>query len=84
MWFLALGWFFVGWVAIAPFTKLPNGADVEFLWSWSQHLLASITALVGLVLLAGAIIIARPRTLTIFARPDTPGGRVESIAPRPT
>jgi alpha-1,2-mannosyltransferase len=70
-WFLALGWFFVGWVAIAPFTKLPNGADVEFLWSLSQHLLASITALVGLALLAGAIIIARPRALTIFARQDT-------------
>ena len=70
-WFLALGWFFVGWVAVAPFTRLPNGADVEFLWSWSQHLLASITALAGLALLAGAIIIARPRALTIFARPDT-------------
>lgn len=69
-WFLALGWFFVGWVVIAPFTRLPNGADVEFLWSWSQHLLASITALIGVALLAGAIIIARPRTLTIFARPD--------------
>ncbi len=71
LWFLALGWFFVGWVAVAPFTRLPNGADVEFLWSWSQHLLASITALVGLALLAGAIIVARPRALTIFARPDT-------------
>jgi alpha-1,2-mannosyltransferase len=70
-WFLALGWIFVGWVAVAPFTRLPNGADVEFLWSWSQHLLASITALVGLALLAGAIIVARPRALTIFARPDT-------------
>jgi alpha-1,2-mannosyltransferase len=71
LWLLALGWFFVGWVAVAPFTRLPNGADVEFLWSWSQHLLASITALVGLALLAGAIIVARPRALTIFARPDT-------------
>jgi alpha-1,2-mannosyltransferase len=70
-WFLALGWIFVGWVMVAPFTRLPNGADVEFLWSWSQHLLASITALVGLALLAGAIIVARPRALTIFARPDT-------------
>jgi alpha-1,2-mannosyltransferase len=71
LWFLALGWFFVGWVVVAPFTRLPNGADVEFLWSWSQHLLASITALVGLALLAGAIIVARPRAVTIFARPDT-------------
>jgi alpha-1,2-mannosyltransferase len=71
VWLLAIGWFFVGWVAVAPFTRLPNGADVEFLWSWSQHLLASITAVVGLVLLAGAIIIARPRVLTISARQDT-------------
>ena len=70
-WYLVLGWLFVGWVALAPFTGLPNGADVEFQWSWSQHLLASITAVVGLALLAGAIIIARPRVLTIYARPHT-------------
>jgi alpha-1,2-mannosyltransferase len=70
MWFLALGWLFIGWVAVAPFTVLPNGADVELLWRWSQHLLASITTLVGLALLAGAIIIARPRVATISARPD--------------
>jgi alpha-1,2-mannosyltransferase len=66
-WFLALGWFFIGWVAVAPFTELPNGADVELQWSWSQHLLASITTVVGTALLAGAILIARPRVLTIFA-----------------
>ena len=66
IWFLALGWFFVGWVVVAPFTDLPNGADVEFQWSWSQHLLAAITAIVGIALLAGAIAIARPRVLTIF------------------
>jgi len=76
-WFLAVGWLFVGWVVVAPFTDLPNGADVELEWTWSQHLLASITAVVGLVLLAGAILIARPRVLTIFARP----GR-KSLAPR--
>jgi alpha-1,2-mannosyltransferase len=68
VWFLALGWLFVGWVVVAPFTHLPNGADVELRWSWSQHLLASITAVVGLALLASAIMIARPRVLTIFAR----------------
>ena len=66
-WYLALGWVFVGWIVVAPFTDLPNGADVELQWTWSQHLLASITALVGLVLLSGAILIARPRVLTIFA-----------------
>jgi alpha-1,2-mannosyltransferase len=69
-WYLALGWLFVGWVVVAPFTGLPNGADVELQWSWSQHLLASITTVVGLALLAGAIVIARPRVLTIFAQPD--------------
>jgi alpha-1,2-mannosyltransferase len=67
-WYLALGWVFVGWIVVAPFTDLPNGADVELQWTWSQHMLASITALVGLVLLAGAILIARPRVLTILAR----------------
>jgi alpha-1,2-mannosyltransferase len=70
-WYLALGWLFVGWVVVAPFMGLPNGADVELQWSWSQHLLASITTVVGLALLAGAIIIARPRVLTIFARRDS-------------
>ena len=69
-WYLALGWLLVGWVVVAPFTGLPNGADVELQWSWSQHLLASITTVVGLALLAGAIVIARPRVLTIFAQPD--------------
>jgi len=69
-WYLALGWVFVGWVVVAPFTDLPNGADVELQWTWSEHLLASITALLGLALLAGAIQIARPRVLTILlARP---------------
>ena len=75
-WFLALGWLFVGWVAVAPFTDLPNGADVELQWSWSQHLLASITAGLGVVLLAAAIMIARPRVLTMFSgagsKPITP------------
>jgi alpha-1,2-mannosyltransferase len=69
LWYLALGWLFVCWVAVAPFTDLPNGADVELQWTWSQHLLASITTVLGLVLIAGAILIARPRVLTIFARP---------------
>jgi alpha-1,2-mannosyltransferase len=69
-WYLALGWVFVGWVVVAPFMGLPNGADVELQWTWSQHLLASITTVLGLAVLAGAIMIARPRILTIFARLD--------------
>ena len=74
-WYLALGWLFVSWVAVAPFTGLPNGADVELQWSWSQHLLASVTTVLGLALLAGAIMIALPRVLTIFARVDSEGVR---------
>ena len=70
-WYLALGWLFVGWVVVAPFMGLPNGADVELQWTWSQHLLASITTVLGLALLAGAIIIALPRVQTIFARLDS-------------
>jgi alpha-1,2-mannosyltransferase len=69
-WFLALGWLFVGWIVVAPFTDLPNGADVELQWTWSQHLLASITAVVGVALLTTAIMIARPRVLTIVSRPS--------------
>jgi alpha-1,2-mannosyltransferase len=68
IWYLALGWIFVGWVVVAPFTDLPNGADVELQWTWSQHLLASITALLGVLFLAAAILIARPRFLTISAQ----------------
>jgi alpha-1,2-mannosyltransferase len=68
LWYLASAWLFVCWVVVAPFTVLPNGADVELQWTWSQHLLASITAVLGLVLIVGAILIARPRVQTIFAR----------------
>ena len=53
-WYLALGWFFVGWVTVAPFTGLPNGAAVELQWTWSQHVLASITAVAGLFLPSGS------------------------------
>jgi alpha-1,2-mannosyltransferase len=62
-WFLALGWVFAGWVAAAPFRRLPNGADVELLWTWSQHLLASVTAIVGVAWVVGAIVIAQRRRL---------------------
>jgi alpha-1,2-mannosyltransferase len=81
-WYLAFGWLFVGWVVVAPFMALPNGADVELQWSWSQHLLASITPVVGLALLAGAIIIALPRVLTIFARPDRGSRRLGNARTR--
>jgi alpha-1,2-mannosyltransferase len=78
-WYLAVGWLFVGWLVVAPFTNLPHGAHVgpELQWTLLQHLLASITTLLGLVLLAGAILIARPRVSTIFA-PSSQGSRTGS------
>ena len=62
IWVRVLGLVFVGWVIVAPFQRLPNGADVELTWTWSQHLLASVTALLGV-----AFLIA-----TIVTRPDRP------------
>ncbi len=55
------GWVFIGWVAAAPFGRLPAGGDVELGWSWSQHLFASVTALVGMPFLVMAIIVASRR-----------------------
>lgn len=56
---LVLAWLFVGWVVVAPFLRLPNGADVELTWSWSQNLLASITAVLGTALLVTSIAVAQ-------------------------
>jgi alpha-1,2-mannosyltransferase len=53
-WFVVLGWLFVGWVVVSPFRRLPNGADLELLWTWWQHALASVTAVLGVVLLVVA------------------------------
>ncbi len=58
---IVIGWLFVGWVVVAPFRRLPNGADVELTWTWWQNLLASTTALLGVALLAVSIVIARRR-----------------------
>jgi alpha-1,2-mannosyltransferase len=60
-WFLALGWSFVGWVIASPFRRLPNGADVELTWTGTQQLLASVTALIGVALIVGAVVIAQQR-----------------------
>jgi alpha-1,2-mannosyltransferase len=59
VWVRVLGLIFVGWVAVAPFTRLPNGADVELSWTWSQHALASTTAVLGVAFLI-ATILTRP------------------------
>jgi alpha-1,2-mannosyltransferase len=64
---LVLGWIFVGWVAAAPrgltdeSRQLPNGADKELAWSWSMHLVASTTAIVGVAFLVAAIVPASRR-----------------------
>ena len=84
-WFLALGWVFVGWVAAAPFRRLPNGADIELLWTWSQHLLASMTAILGVAWVTGAIVVAQWRRLRRPAPAYAPvpdGSTAEQVAAR--
>ncbi|SDS93007.1 alpha-1,2-mannosyltransferase [Friedmanniella luteola] len=61
-WFTALGWTFVGWVVASPFRRLPNGADVELQWTAAQHALASTTAVLGVALLVGGVVVGRRRT----------------------
>lgn len=60
-WFRVLGWVFVAWVVVTPLDSLPNGADLELTWNWQQNLLASVTALLGLALLAAALAVALRR-----------------------
>jgi alpha-1,2-mannosyltransferase len=59
IWVRVLGLVLVGWVIVAPFRRLPNGADVELSWTWSQHLLASVTAILGVAFLLGCLVTAR-------------------------
>jgi alpha-1,2-mannosyltransferase len=70
--FLVLGWLFVGWVAVAPFRVLPNGADVELDWTWSQHALATVTAVIGIAFLVVGIF-AAPRAAS------APGAAAEPV-----
>jgi alpha-1,2-mannosyltransferase len=65
-WLLVLGWVFVGWVIVSPFRRLPNGGDLELQWTAGQHLLASVTAVLGVVLLLAAALVGRrqPRRAT--------------------
>lgn len=62
---LVLGWVFVGWVAASPrgltddTRRLPNGADLELLWTWSEHAVASVTAVVGVAFLVVAVVATR-------------------------
>jgi alpha-1,2-mannosyltransferase len=72
---LVLGWLFVGWVAAAPrgltdeSRRLPNGADKELAWSASEHLVASVTALVGVAFLVAAVIWASRRLAVLRSLP---------------
>jgi alpha-1,2-mannosyltransferase len=59
-WFAVPTWVFIGWVVASPFRRLPNGADVELTWTWSQNLLASMTAVLGVVVLVAGVAAARP------------------------
>jgi alpha-1,2-mannosyltransferase len=58
-WLIVLGWVFVGWVIVSPYRRLPNGADLELQWTAGEHLLASVTALVGVALLLSAALAGR-------------------------
>jgi alpha-1,2-mannosyltransferase len=58
-WFRILGWVLVGWVIVSPFRKLPNGADVELSWTWQQNAVATTTAVLGLAVLVGSLLVAR-------------------------
>ena len=58
-WLIVLGWVFVGWVVVSPYRRLPNGADLELEWTAGQHLLASVTAILGTALLAAAALVGR-------------------------
>jgi alpha-1,2-mannosyltransferase len=56
---VVLGWLFVGWVVVSPYRRLPNGADLELQWTAGQHLLASVTAILGVALLLAAALVGR-------------------------
>ena len=72
-WFQLLVWLFIGWVVVAPFTRLPNGADLELTWTWSQNALASVTAVLGVAVLAASVVLAGRRR---SPDPRTPGSAV--------
>ena len=58
-WLIVLGWAFVGWVIVSPYRRLPNGADLELEWTAGQHVLASVTAILGIALLLAAALVGR-------------------------
>jgi alpha-1,2-mannosyltransferase len=80
-WFVVLGWLLVGWVVISPYRILPHSGDVELRWDAFEHVLASVTAGLGLTFLIASAVLAwgalkpevqRPR-IEVYA--VTPGSR---------
>ena len=75
-----LGWVFVGWVSAAPrgltdeTRRLPNGADQELDWSASEHLVASVTALLGVAFLVTAVLWASRRLVAARRVPASKPG----------
>lgn len=75
-WLLVLGWLFIGWVVVSPYRRLPNGGDLELTWTAGQHLLASVTAVLGVALLLAAALVGRRRAATAHGDPAVaPTGR---------
>jgi alpha-1,2-mannosyltransferase len=58
-WLEVLGWLLVGWVVAVPFRRLPSGGNLERQWTWWQHAVGSGTALLGVALIVGSIVVAR-------------------------
>jgi alpha-1,2-mannosyltransferase len=64
-----LGLVLFGWLVVAPFLRLPNGADLELLWTPLQNLLGSTTAILGTAFLL-CCLLARPvRPVTAVVPP---------------
>jgi alpha-1,2-mannosyltransferase len=85
-------WVFVGWVVAqlpivpAPLRRLPNGADLELQWTWWQHAMASVTAVLGVGLLVTSVVAAQRlrRAPRGSAHSGTPGGQdVEVMFKKP-
>ena len=74
------GCLFVGWVVVARFLRLPNGADVELTWAWWQHLLASVTVGIGVGFLVAAGALARSPGPAV-REPAQPPARPPAEAP---
>jgi alpha-1,2-mannosyltransferase len=72
-----LGWVFIGWVVVWPFRRLPNGGDLELLWTWRQNALATVTAVLGIALLVVSIVVAQRLRRSGYHQPrEEPDGAV--------